>query len=94
MKPIRFTMFSAGLCLALCAYGAPIAARKLPTMPSNLGFEDGGKCWSIPRNWRVEDGAGRGGSKGVVYENDDPSAYSFPSQRIALEGGGVYRFGC
>ena len=95
MMSICSNLIHAGLCLALCAHGAPIVANKLPAVPSNLGFEEGGKHWSIPRrSWRVEDGAGRGGSKGVVYENDDPSAYSFPIQRIALEGGGVYRFGC
>ena len=94
-NPLRLAMRTVGLYLAFSAYGAPIAANRLPSLPSNLGFEDGGKHWSIPqRNWRLEDGAGRGGSKGIVWENDDPSAYSFPGQHIALEGGGVYRFGC
>ena len=95
MKSICSNLIWAGLCLACCAHGAAIAADKLPSVPSNLDFEEGAKYWRVPKpKWRVEDGAGRGGSKGVVGENDDPRSYSFPGQRIALEGGAVYRFGC
>lgn len=62
---------------------------------ANAGFEDGATHWRVPcPTWRVEDGAGRNGSKGLVWENSDPNAYSFPAQRVVLEGGGVYRFGC
>lgn len=95
MKSICSNLIWAGLSLACCAQGAAIAADKLPSVPSNLDFEEGAKYWRVPKpKWRVEDGAGRGGSKGMVGENDDPRSYSFPGQRIALEGGAVYRFGC
>ena len=95
MKSICSNLIWAGLCLACCAHGAAIAADKLPSVPSNLDFEEGARHWRVPRTkWRVEDGAGRGGSKGMVGENYDPHSYSFPGQRIALEGGAVYRFGC
>ena len=61
----------------------------------NLGFERGDKGWLINKpTWRIEDGAGRQGSKGLVWENSNPESYSFPAQRVVLEGGGVYRFGC
>ncbi len=65
------------------------------TVAVNLGFENGNEGWLVPKpTWRVEDGAGRQGSKGLVWENANPDAYSFPAQRVVLEGGGVYRFGC
>ena len=65
------------------------------TFVHNPGFENGAAHWRVPHpTWRIEDGAGRGGGKGLVWENSDPQAYSFPAQRVALEGGGVYRFGC
>ena len=84
MKSICSNVIRAWLCLVCCAH----AADKLSSVPSNLDFEEGGKFWRVPKlKWRVEDGAGRGGSKGMVCENDDPRSYSFPGQRIALEGG-------
>ncbi len=82
MKSICSNLIWAGLCLACCAHGAAIAADKLPSVPSNLDFEEGAKYWRVPKpKWRVEDGAGRGGSKGMVGENYDPHSYSFPGQR-------------
>ena len=68
MKLICSNMVWAGLSLAVCAHGAAIAADKLPSVPSNLDFEEGTKYWRVPKpKWRVEDGAGRGGSKGVEF---------------------------
>jgi len=87
--------------LAFCCMAAfpLIAAIEPNTLSSatvaNLGFEDGAAHWRVPRPaWRIEDGAGRKGSSGLVWENSDPNAYSFPVQRVTLEGGGIYRFGC
>ena len=45
-----------GLCLACCAHDAAIAADKLPSVPSNLDFEEGAKYWRVPKpKWRVVD---------------------------------------
>ncbi|MBR4654425.1 MAG: hypothetical protein IKO72_13785 [Kiritimatiellae bacterium] len=84
---------SACLC-AILATALSAAAGDLPTMPINLDFKDGTKGWNIYGKWKIEDGVGRKGSKCLVWENTDPKTYAFPVQRIALEGGGVYRFGC
>ena len=48
MKSICSIVIPAGLCLALCAYGAPTATSKLPSVPSNLDFEEGGRHWRVP----------------------------------------------
>ena len=80
--------------LAIVAVTASVVAESWPSAPSNLGFEDGTNCWRLPHAlWRVEDGAGRGGSKALVWENTDPKRYLFPRQTIALEVGGIYRYG-
>ena len=80
--------------LAIVAATASVVAESWPSTPSNLGFEDGTNCWRLPHAlWRVEDGAGRGGSKALVWENTDPKRYLFPRQTIALEVGGIYRYG-
>lgn len=62
--------------------------------PANLDFEDGGTGWVVPqRLWGVVDGAGRGGSAALVWENGDPSDYLFPRCPFAVEPGATYRYG-
>ena len=71
-----------------------LAADSLPTIPVNTGFEEGTTDWRIPGAlWRIEEGAGRNGSKCLVWENSDPKRYLFPRHTIALEAGGIYRYG-
>ena len=71
-----------------------LAAETLPTMPVNTGFEEGTAGWRIPGAlWRIEEGEGRNGSKCLVWENGDPKRYLFPRHQLALEAGGIYRFG-
>ena len=71
-----------------------LAAAPLPTSPVNTGFEAGKSGWRIPNAlWRIEEGAGRNGSKGLVWENNDPKRYLFPGYKLALEAGGIYRYG-
>ena len=71
-----------------------LAADSLPTIPVNTGFEEGTTDWRIPGAlWRIEEGAGRNGSKCLVWENSDPKRYLFPLHTIALEAGGIYRYG-
>jgi len=42
--------------------------------------------------YRFEDGAGRGGTRGLVFANSDPKYYSFPTQKVEVEPGRCYRF--
>ena len=70
------------------------AAETMPTMTANPGFEAGTNGWQIPTAlWRIEDGAGRKGSKCLVYENNDTKRYLFPRHPLALDAGGIYRYG-
>ena len=70
-----------------------VAAGDAPLL-NNPGFEDGASGWTIPSTlWRVEEGAGRGGSSALVYKNANPSAYTFPKCPVALEPGAIYRYG-
>ena len=58
----------------------------------NPGFEGGMTGWREANPvWRVENGAGYNGTKGLVYENDDPDRYIYPAQYIRLEPGFAYR---
>ena len=62
--------------------------------PINLDFESGAAGWEVPSSlWRVEVGAGRGGSAGLVWENPNPKAYTFPKLPFAVEPGTIYRYG-
>ena len=85
------------MTIAACTT-AVAGAEVMPVCPANavnLGFEGGTEGWRIPGpSWRLEDGTGRKGSKCLLWTNANPGAYSFPAQRVVLEGGGVYRFGC
>ena len=66
----------------------------MPPSSANPGFEAGTNGWQIPNAlWRIEDGAGRKGSKCLVYENKDPKRYLFPRHSLALDAGGIYRYG-
>ncbi len=64
----------------------------------NSGFEeilpDGAtKGWQELRpTYRIENGAGRNGSRGLVYENDDPDIYRLVSQKVDLQIDCLYRF--
>ena len=70
------------------------AVEVLPPPPANPGFEAGTNGWQIPNAlWRIESDAGRKGSKCLVYENNDPKLYFFPRHPLALDAGGIYRYG-
>ncbi len=38
------------------------------------------------------DGAGRGGSRGLAFDNSDPKFYSFPTQKLDIQPGCCYAF--
>jgi hypothetical protein len=42
--------------------------------------------------YRFADGVGRGGSRGLAFDNSDPKFYSFPSQQVGLQTGFCYAF--
>lgn len=42
--------------------------------------------------YRFADGAGREGTRGLVFENSDPSFYSFPTQALDLQRGCCYAY--
>ena len=83
-------VLATGLAALVC--GCAVADDSPPL--GNPGFERGAANWTIPSSlWRIEEGAGRGGSAALVYENADPSAYTFPQCPVALEPGAIYRYG-
>ena len=58
----------------------------------NGDFENGFEFWRKPgMMWRVEDGAGYGGTKGLVWENLDCKKREYPAQYVKLEPGCAYR---
>jgi len=61
-------------------------------MLKNGDFEKGFDYWRKPGSmWRVEDGAGYGGTKGLVWENLDCKKREYPAQYVKLEPGCAYR---
>ena len=60
---------------------------------SDASGEFGG--WKIPATgvWKIVDGAGRNGTRALVYETEDPDAkYAWVTQRVAVEGGRTYAY--
>ena len=79
----------AALALALDCPAAELLA--------NGSFEAGGggaaTGWSLPARWRVENGVGMNGTRGVVFENEDaPDDYQFPSAPVPFEAGMRYEY--
>ena len=71
------------------AYGSGSAGGNLL---KNGDFEKGFADWrESGAIWRVEDGAGYGGTKGLVWECNDPAKYAYPAQYVKLEAGSAYR---
>ena len=71
------------------AYGSGSAGGNLL---KNGDFEKGFADWrESGAIWRVDDGAGYGGTKGLVWECNDPSKYAYPAQYVKLEAGSAYR---
>lgn len=81
----RFT----GLILAVLATAVADGKNLL----KNPDFERGFESWNKPSAmWRVEDGAGYGGTKGLVWDCNDDKKYVYPVQYIPIEQGFAYRF--
>ena len=79
------------LLFALVSFsvGSALAGENLLENP---GFENGTNGWSrIPSPvWKICDGAGYGGTKGLVWENNDPKCYVYPARKVVLKPGCVY----
>ena len=64
---------------------------------SNGSFEAGAggaaDGWSFPAHWRVEDGAGMNGTRGVAFENADDSGFDkFPVSPVPFAEGARYEY--
>ena len=76
---------------ASCAMAQENAVR-------NPGFEETDASgatagWSDRKPaYRFADGVGRGGSRGLAFENSDPNFYSFPTQKLDVQPGCCYSF--
>ena len=89
-----------GLLFAYCALislvcGAATAVRG--ELVKNGGFDEVKEGvtvgWqNVGKRYVFRDGAGRNGTRGLCYENDDPKFYSFPGQSLALKAGRAYEF--
>ena len=76
---------------AALAGGAAAAGENLLVNP---GFENGTEGWKRiePPVWKIVEGEGYGGTKALVWENDDPDCYAYPAGKIKLEPGRIYHF--
>jgi hypothetical protein len=87
---MRSSVLSVSVFFALCVNSANLVR--------NPGFEeiapDGGPlAWNeVKPVYRIEDGAGRNGSRGLLFDNSDPGFYRFPGQKIEMQPGSLYRF--
>jgi len=86
-----------------CVWLAGIAAALIcrggeENLVRNPGFEEmepsgSTAAWNERKPvYRFADGAGREKSRGLVFENSDPTFYSFPSQAIDLQRGCCYAY--
>ena len=86
---MKKSVFIACAIVGMVVHGAGIANGNLL---KNGDFEQGFDNWRKPNSmWRVEDGAGYGGTKGLVWECNDAEKYIYPAQYVQLEGGSAYR---
>lgn len=80
--------------LTFAALCASAFAHADDNMLLNDGFESGTSSWKFVSApcYRVLDGQGYGGTKGLVWENDDPVRMPCPQQKIKYRPGHVYSF--
>ena len=86
----RKTSFLAlGAIWVLCSQGS-----LLKNGDFEIGTLPGADGWTMCPHYRVEEGAGRNGSRGLIVENSDPNAMSgeFCGQFVEAKPGFKYRF--
>ena len=85
MKKLLIMTFAAAL-------GKLVVCAQEGNLLKNGDFEQGFASWrKAGAIWRVEDGAGYGGTKGLVWECNDAEKYIYPAQYVKLEAGSAYR---
>ena len=90
-------VFLALLAAAVSARAEAGAPEQGPELVRNGGFNEvvDGKTagWNaVGGKYVYRDGEGRGGTRALCFENDDPKFYSFPGQRVPLKAGRVYEY--
>ena len=93
---IKAIKSKAAFCaLAVLGCVAPLAANAVAAdgnLLKNGDFEQGFASWRRPQSmWRVEEGAGYGGTKGLVWECREDRKREYPAQYVQLEAGSMYR---
>ena len=94
MKKIKTTGNGKGMVrMVIAAFAAHVAvAAPEGNLLKNGDFEQGFAGWRESGSlWRVEDGAGYDGTKGLVWACDDAAKYKYPAQYVKLEAGCAYR---
>lgn len=84
-----FAAFMAAMCSGMlqsvCAAGVPLPVK-------NSSFELGGDGWNLPpTGWKVEAGAGRNGSRALVFDGTDLVSSRRPGQYLDVKPGKRYR---
>ena len=74
-------------CILLCA------AKLLANGDMEAMVGKSVAAWRLPKEYSVEDGRGRDGSRGLVWRNADPKTYAIARNRVAVQPGVAYRFG-
>lgn len=85
-----------GYLAFLCSFGVAASLHaEEGQLAANAGFEDAktSKGWIVPSMWKVVDGAGRKGSRALVWDCEDKNKFTFPKQNIPIEPGTRYVFG-
>ena len=85
---MKFTM---GI-LAAVAAATVFAETEIKLVNGDFEASPNGAAWSIPKAWSIVPGAGRNGSKALVWDNDDPKHYAFPIQQLVAEPGARFCF--
>ena len=75
------------------AAGVLCAGDGADNLLKNADFEAGMDGWRRSgKVWRVETGAGYAGTRGLVWENADPTVRVYPAQYPPIEPAAAYRF--
>ncbi len=88
---MKMSIVGAVAIVASCAFCEEVNLLK------NVGFEEanekgGAVEWSTPSGvYRYEAGVGENGSRGLVYENNDPSVYKMVIQSVPVKNGFYYK---
>ncbi len=91
-KTLMFAASVAGACVGAAEY--PVVR---PVAVVNGGFDEvkAGRTlgWNeVAPHYTYRDGEGRSGTRALRFENDDPTFYRFPAQKIDLKPGRSYEY--